>query len=87
MASFYDISHPDVFVHLRNTTQELTLSIPQADILLTNVVSIMSSEWLDGPGRQLEMTCAQCEGCQGLPRNEADVRCIMAPSCTKSRSS
>ena len=39
MASFYDISHPDVFVHLRNATQELASTIPQANILLSNVVS------------------------------------------------
>lgn len=38
VASFYDISHPDVFVHLRNATQELASTIPQANILLSNVV-------------------------------------------------
>ena len=40
VASFYDISHPDVFVHLRNATAELASSIPQADILLSNVVRL-----------------------------------------------
>ena len=40
MASFYDIPHPDVFVHLRNATQQLAASIPQANILLSNVVSV-----------------------------------------------
>ncbi len=40
VGSFYDIPHPDVFVHLRNATQELASSVLQQDILLTNVVSI-----------------------------------------------
>ena len=39
MNSFYDIPHPDVFVHLRNATQQLASSIPEANILLSNVVS------------------------------------------------
>ena len=46
MGSFYDIPHPDVFVHLRNATQELAATVPQADVLLTNVVSTTCSRCL-----------------------------------------
>ena len=51
VGSFYDIPHPDVFVHLRNATQELSSSVPQQDILLTNVVSISLSLIVKGSGQ------------------------------------
>jgi len=43
--SFYDIPHPDVFVHLRNATQQLASSIPEANILLSNVVSVLAESF------------------------------------------